>query len=96
MLKAWTAFTLADHASPYLDKSFDQAQFAFHGTVLSGVPEQRARWKRAVALINDNLGEALGRLYVQAYFPPDSKTKMLPWWPICAPPWARACNGSTG
>jgi len=77
VLKAWTAFTLADHASPYLDKSFDQAQFAFHGTVLSGVPEQRARWKRAVALINDNLGEALGRLYVQAYFPPDSKTKML-------------------
>ena len=77
VLKAWTAFTLADHASPYLDKTFDQAQFAFHSTALSGVPEQRARWKRAVALINDNMGEALGRLYVQTYFPPDSKAKML-------------------
>ena len=76
VLQAWTAFTLADHASPYLDKSFDQAQFAFHSTVLSGVPEQRARWKRAVALINENMGEALGRLYVQAYFPPESKAKM--------------------
>jgi putative endopeptidase len=77
VLKAWTAFTLADHASPYLDKAFDQAQFDFHSTALSGVPEQRARWKRAIGLINENMGEALGRLYVQAYFPPQSKARML-------------------
>ena len=77
VLRAWAAFTLADHASPYLDKAYDDAHFAFHSTALAGVPEQRARWKRAVGLINGNLGEALGRLYVQAYFPPESKARML-------------------
>jgi putative endopeptidase len=77
VLKAWAAFTLTDNASPYLDKTFDQAHFAFHSTALAGVPEQKARWKRAVAVVNQSMGEALGRLYVQAYFPPQSKTKML-------------------
>ena len=77
VLKAWSAFALADSASTFLDKSFDQPHFAFHSTVLSGVPEQRARWKRAVALVGGDLGEAMGRLYVQSYFPPESKAKML-------------------
>jgi putative endopeptidase len=77
VLKAWTAFTLTDNAAPYLDKAFDQAHFAFHSTALAGVPEQRARWKRAVAVVNQSMGEALGRLYVQAYFPAASKAKML-------------------
>jgi putative endopeptidase len=76
VLKAWCAFTLADHASPYLDKAFDQAYFDFHSTVLSGVPEQRARWKRAISMINETMGQPLGRLYVQAYFPPRSKALM--------------------
>jgi putative endopeptidase len=76
VLRAWAAFTLTDHASPYLDETFDRAHFAFHSTALAGVPEQPARWKRAVALINGNLGEALGRLYVQAYFPAQSKARM--------------------
>ena len=77
VLKAWQAYVLADNASTYLDKSFDQPHFAFHSTVLSGVPEQRARWKRAVGLVSGNMGEAVGRLYVQAYFPAESKAKML-------------------
>ncbi|HUO21249.1 MAG TPA: M13 family metallopeptidase [Caulobacteraceae bacterium] len=76
-LKAWVAFALADHASPYLSKAFDKAHFDFHSTVLSGTPEQKARWKRAVALVNGAMGEALGKLYVQAYFPPQSKAQML-------------------
>ena len=76
-LKAQLAFALADRASSYLGKDFDDAHFAFHSTVLSGVPEQRARWKRSVGVVNGAMGEALGRLYVQAYFPPESKARML-------------------
>jgi putative endopeptidase len=77
VLKAWSAFHLTDRASAYLSKAFDDPHFVFHSTVLSGVPEQRPRWKRAAGLVDQQMGEALGRLYVQSYFPPDSKAKML-------------------
>jgi putative endopeptidase len=77
VLKAWAAFTLTDNASSYLSAPFDQAHFAFHSTVLSGVPQQRARWKRAAGVVAGNMGEALGRLYVERYFPAESKVRML-------------------
>jgi len=76
-LKAWQAFNLADQASPYLSKPFADARFEFRGKVLTGQQEQRPRWKRGVQLVDGNVGEALGKLYVQAYFPPESKAKML-------------------
>jgi putative endopeptidase len=75
-LQAWEAFTLADNASPYLSKRFVDARFAFRNKALSGQPEQRARWKRGVGLLNSQIGEEVGRLYVDAYFPPESKAKM--------------------
>ena len=75
-LKAWAAFTLVDNAAPYLPKAFDQAHFDFHSKTLSGQPQQRPRWKRGVTLVDDNVGEALGKVYVAAYFPPESKAKM--------------------
>ncbi len=75
-LQAWEAFHIADQASPYLSKAFVDANFDFHGKTLSGQPEQRARWKRGVAVTGDTLGEAVGKLYVEAYFPPESKAKM--------------------
>ena len=77
VLKAWAAFTLADSASAYLDKSFDQAQFAFHSKELQGVPQQRERWKRATSLVSGRIGEALGHVYVDHYFPAGSKASML-------------------
>ena len=76
-LKAWTAFTIADQAAPYLSKSFSQAHFAFREKTLQGQPEQKARWKRAVVAVDGQMGEALGKLYVEQYFPPESKAKML-------------------
>ena len=76
VLKAWSAFQLADQAAPYLSQDFDAAHFEFHGKALSGTPAQQPRWKRAVATIDNNIGEALGKLYVDAYFPADSKAKM--------------------
>lgn len=75
-LKAWAAFTLADNAAPYLSKAFDEAQFDFRSRTLSGQPEQRPRWKRGVSLVDSQVGEALGKIYVEAYFPAESKAKM--------------------
>jgi putative endopeptidase len=76
-LKAWQAFHLADQAAPYLSKPFDQAHYAFRDQTLSGVKAQQPRWRRGVVLVDSQIGEALGKLYVAAYFPAESKAKML-------------------
>ena len=65
------ATTRASSTSSYVDE-----RFAFYGTVLSGVPQNRPRWQRGVALVNESIGEALGRVYVAKYFPPESKARM--------------------
>jgi putative endopeptidase len=75
-LKAWQAFHVADGAAPYLSKRFVDASFEFHNKTLAGQPEQRARWKRAVAFTDGVIGESVGRVYVARYFPPESKAKM--------------------
>jgi len=75
-LKAWLAFTTIDQAAGYLSKDFDQAKFEFRNKALSGTPAQQPRWKRGVALVDGNLGEALGKLYVDAYFPAANKARM--------------------
>jgi putative endopeptidase len=75
-LKAWQAFHLADGAAPYLSKRFVDASFQFHNKTLAGQPEQRPRWKRAVAFTDGAIGESVGRIYVARYFPPESKAKM--------------------
>jgi putative endopeptidase len=76
-LKAYQAFTITDEAAPYLSKAFDQAHYQFRDKTITGQLEQRPRWKRAVTLVDDQIGEALGKLYVEAYFPPESKAKMV-------------------
>ncbi|WP_372782138.1 M13 family metallopeptidase [Phenylobacterium sp.] len=76
-LKAWQAFTLADQAAPYLSKTFDQAHYDFRSAVLNGTKAQQPRWKRGVVLVDGQVGEALGKIYVQAYFPAESKAKMV-------------------
>jgi len=76
-LKAWQAFKVTDSAAPMLSKRFVDANFEFRAKTLSGQPEQRPRWKRGVAQVNGILGEAVGKDYVAAYFPPESKAKML-------------------
>ena len=62
--------------APYLSPEFVDARFRFFGTVLHGTPENQPRWKRGVRLVEMSLGEALGRLYVAKYFPPESKARM--------------------
>ncbi len=75
-LQAWLAFTVVDQASSVLPKRFDDARFAFRGKVLSGQETQLPRWKRGVESVGGALGEGVGKLYVDTYFPPASKAKM--------------------
>ena len=62
-----------DNAAPWLSRRFVDANFAFHGTTLSGTPQIQARWKRGVELVKNAMGEDLGQVYVQRYFPPETK-----------------------
>jgi putative endopeptidase len=62
-----------DSYSDYLPKKFDEENFAFYRTALSGVPEQEPRWKRAVNFTVGTLGDDVSKLYVAKYFPPETK-----------------------
>ena len=75
-LKAWQIFHIADQAAPYLSKRFVDSRFEFTKT-LSGVSALRPRWKRGASLIDQTLGELLGRTYVETYFPASSKSMMV-------------------
>jgi putative endopeptidase len=75
-LKEWEAFHTADQASPYLNKAMVDSRFDYVKTI-SGVTEQRPRWKRAVSLVDGSLGELVGQDYVARYFPASSKAKMV-------------------
>jgi putative endopeptidase len=74
--KAYFKWRVLAAAAPYLSKQFVDERFAFNGTVLRDVPENQPRWKRGINLIDGSLGEALGKRYVEKYFPPESKARM--------------------
>ena len=74
--KAYAKTRLLNGFAPYLDKAFVDARFAFVGTALSGTTQITPRWKRGVTLIDASLGEALGKVYVETYFPPAYKARM--------------------
>ena len=78
-LDTWKAYLavhfISDHAQ-FLPHAFDQANFDFYSKTLRDVPEQRARWKRGVRLVNGQLGEAVGRIYVARHYPPESDRQM--------------------
>jgi putative endopeptidase len=78
-LDTWKAYLTAHFLSDYssvLPKDIDDADFAFYGTALRGQPEQRERWKRAVSATQGTLGEAIGKVFVARYFPPENKAAM--------------------
>ena len=74
--KVYFKWQVLSAAAPYLSKAFVDEGFAFRGTVLSGTPENRVRWKRGIGLIDEAMGEALGKRYVEKYFPPQNKARM--------------------
>ena len=73
--KDYLTFRAIAHNAAVLPKAFVDEQFALYGKVLSGVPQQRPRWKRAVSATNAALGQAVGHLYVDRYFPAEAKAK---------------------
>jgi putative endopeptidase len=75
--RTYLRFHAIDSASPYLSKPFAEAHFAFYNKTLNGQKEQEPRWKRVLSTINDAMGMALGQLYVEKTFPPESKKRAL-------------------
>ena len=74
--KDYLTFHAVDHYAGVLPKAFVAERFAFYGTALSGTPQMQDRWKRAVSSTNGALGEVVGKLYTDAYFPASSKAKI--------------------
>jgi putative endopeptidase len=74
--KVYLRWHLLHGSAPFLQRAVDQENFEFFGKVLSGQQEQEPRWKRAAKVIDGNIGEALGQLYVEKYFPPEAKARM--------------------
>ncbi len=75
-LRDWAALHLIIDAAPYLSKDFDTAHFAMFGTMLSGQPQEEPRWKRAVKATEGALGDAIGRVYADMYYPPEAQKAM--------------------
>jgi endothelin-converting enzyme/putative endopeptidase len=69
MWKEYLTFRFISGHASYLPKAFDDARFGFYSHTLNDVPEQRARWKRGIGMLDDSLGEAVGQLYVAKYWP---------------------------
>jgi putative endopeptidase len=74
--RAWARWKVINSMSPYLSNAFVDENFRFYGTVLSGTPELRERWKRGVALVEASVGEAVGKIYADRYFSPTAKERM--------------------
>ena len=75
--KAKLQFKALSEAAPYLSKDFRDASFEFNGKLLNGQKKQHDRWKTMVSTVDGGLGELLGQLYVEKYFTPDAKKRML-------------------
>jgi len=74
--KDWLRFHAVERAANLLPKRFVDERFSFSGKALGGIPELRPRWQRGADYTSQALGEAVGRLYVQRYFPPQTKAKV--------------------
>jgi len=75
--KAYLRWHLAHSEAPYLSSPFVEANFEFYNKYLRGTTEMAPRWKRCVRLVDRNLGEALGQVFVQKAFPPEMKQRTL-------------------
>jgi predicted metalloendopeptidase len=77
VLKQYLTFKVIDTYAELLGQPFEDLSFDFHGRTLQGQQENRPRWKRGVAMVEEALGEAVGKLYVERHFSPESKQRML-------------------
>lgn len=77
VLKSYLEWKVIDAAAAYLSDDFVAQNFEFYGKTLSGKKEMQPRWKSAVSAVNGVLGEAVGQMYVEKYFPAEAKERML-------------------
>ena len=75
--KTYLRWQLIHETAPELSSDFVNENFKFFGSTLTGTKQLKPRWKRVVTSTDGALGEALGKLYVADYFPPESKARML-------------------
>jgi predicted metalloendopeptidase len=73
--KEYLTYHAIEHSSSYLPAAFVEERFNFNGKVLAGTPKLRERWKRGVTAVDAAMGEAVGKLYVEKYFPPSEKAR---------------------
>ncbi|HEX7047785.1 MAG TPA: M13-type metalloendopeptidase [Gammaproteobacteria bacterium] len=74
--KAYLAYHVLDSRASHLGAAFDNLRFNYRNKLVRGQQEQQPRWKRGVSLVDDVLGEAVGKIYVERAFPPEAKAKM--------------------
>jgi len=74
--KDWLTWQLVSGFAPYLSSAIVDEHFDFYGRTLTGASELRPRWKRAVALVEGAMGEAVGKIYVERHYPHDVKERM--------------------
>jgi putative endopeptidase len=74
--KDWLAYHLIDNHARVLSKALAEENFNFFGKTLSGAQQQRPRWVRGVRLVNLLLGDVVGKIYAQKYFPPAAKAQV--------------------
>jgi putative endopeptidase len=76
-MKTLFTWQVIDGSSDFLTEEIFMQNFEFYGRILSGRQEPTPLWKRAVAMVNGTLGEAVGVMYVEKYFPEENKERML-------------------
>ena len=74
--KAYLLWNVIDASAPYLGDKVSAAHFDFYGKAMKGRKEDYPRWKKAVNIVQSMMGEALGKMYVERYFPASSKQRM--------------------
>ncbi|WP_431954258.1 M13 family metallopeptidase [Nocardia lijiangensis] len=75
--RAWAAWRVLRSRAPYLTDEIVEENFDFYGRTLTGAQENRERWKRGVSVVQELLGESVGKLYVAEHFPPEAKARMV-------------------
>lgn len=75
--KKYLKFHLVNSMSPYLPASYNSTRFAFYGTKMRGQKIQSPRWKRVLNEVDGSIGDLLGQLYVEKYFTPEAKKRMM-------------------
>jgi putative endopeptidase len=76
-IKTYLRWTLVSARADYLSKAFVDEHFAFYRATLRGVKDQQPRWKKCVGWVDRDLGEALGKEFVDRVFPPENKAKAV-------------------